>query len=125
IRADFAMLPFRRALYDEPFDVGVHVISYEAREGAPAVSSPDCLHRDGEPYFALHLLRREDAVGGGNIVAHASKRTIAETCLEAPFDTLVIDDSQCYHAVTPLERGRRVVLIIDFCPTAKVLATAA
>jgi hypothetical protein len=122
IRRDFAMLPISDEEACIPWDVGVHVVQMFARPGIPGISSPDCLHKDGEPFTYIHLLERRDVIGGENIVADNSKRIILDCTLTDPMDSLVIRDEAVYHQVKRIEvapgaqEGFRTSLLIDFTP---------
>lgn len=122
IQFDLEHLPFAENDLQYPLDVGVHVIKIVARPGKPGVSSPNCLHKDGEPYTAIHLLSREDITGGESLVADNTKRSLFEVTLQDTLDSLIVRDSDVYHHVNPInvlpdrEEGFRVVLLIDFTP---------
>src|SRR5699024_5330522 len=48
-----------------PIHVGVHFVKLLVRQdGEKAVSSPDCLHQDGEPSTFAHLVKREHEKAG-------------------------------------------------------------
>lgn len=67
---DFLNTTFDEAIQSTPVDVGVHAIRYVARPGLPGVSSPNMLHKDGEPFTFIHLIERR-----GSRAARASWRT--------------------------------------------------
>ena len=85
-------------------------------------SSPNCLHKDGEPYTYVHLLKRDGIVGGESLVADNSKQPLFEVTLHDLLDTLVVRDETVFHHVKPIrvlpdsEEGYRLVLLIDFTP---------
>jgi len=97
--------------------VQIHQISYRATLGTPSVSSPIGLHRDGEPYTAVVLMRTEDLRGGQSVVTSLDERDclLAHTLMQ-PLEVLIINDVLVKHQVTPVELGRRDVLLIDFTP---------
>src|SRR5699024_4715361 len=52
-----------------PIHVGVHFVKLlVTQDGEKAVSSPDCLHQDGEPFTFAHLIKRENVKGGTNAI---------------------------------------------------------
>lgn len=122
IRLDFKLVPFPESVKSAPVDVGLHMISYEPRAGVPAISSPNKLHKDGEPFTFVHLIRREAVEGGESIVADNDERFIAEFTLEGPLDTFVVRDAAVVHCVKEMRvvpgnaRGMRAVLLVDFTP---------
>lgn len=122
IRLDFKLVPFPEAVRAVPVDVGLHMISYEPRSGVPAISSPNKLHKDGEPYTFVHLICRDGVEGGESVVADNDERPIAEFTLTGPLDTFVVRDSAVVHRVKEVRvapgqtRGVRGVLLVDFTP---------
>lgn len=122
IRLDFALLPLTPDENSLPWDVGVHIIQMRARPGYPGISSPDCLHKDGEPFTYIHLLERKDVTGGVNVIADNLKVPIFQVTLTDAMDSLVVKDDTVYHHVQRVEvapgldQGYRTVLLIDFTP---------
>jgi hypothetical protein len=122
IRADFAVLPFDPADLLYPIDCGVHVIRMEARQDVDGTSSPDCLHKDGEPFTYVHLLQREDVFGGESVIADNNKNILFEDTLSDPLDSIVVCDESVYHQVRRVkvsqgkQMGFRTALLIDFTP---------
>ena len=117
----------------QPVIVGVHVIQLIAHRDAPAVSSPDALHRDGEPWTWAFLLDRRGVIGGENTIAmpdaankhpsEVSDRDIIDRfTLRKPFEGWVVDDRKVSHYVSPVSvdskhvTGWRTILLIDFTP---------
>lgn len=95
--------------------IQIHQFSYRARHG-PAVSSPLGLHRDGEPYTAVVFIGKSDLWGGDTIVADEHGQLVLGHSLSEPLETLLLNDAAVVHAVTPVLRGRRDVLLVDFTP---------
>lgn len=122
IKFDFNNSVFSESAMNTPIDVGVHLIRLLAEPGKPGAGVPDCLHKDGEPFTFIHLVDRVDVVGGESIVADNDKRTLFETTLEQPMDTIGVVDEQVYHQVKRVNvkegvsRGYRDVILIDFTP---------
>jgi hypothetical protein len=119
---DFRLVPFAERDRLQPMDVGVHVIELNPRRGAEATATPNCLHKDGEPYTFVHLLKREGVSGGESVVADNDKNLLFIATLSDPFDTLVVRDESVYHHVMPVKlaplstKGSRVALLVDFTP---------
>jgi hypothetical protein len=116
-----------------PVFAGVHVIQLVANPGVLGVSSPDALHRDGEPFTWAFLLERHGVTGGENVIAapelansHPSDappdKILARFTLDKPFEGWVVDDKRVSHYVSPVavedgfEHGVRTILLIDFTP---------
>lgn len=109
---------------------GLHLIRMMALPGEPARITPDCLHRDGQPFTAVHLITRDGAAGGVNYIAppeYSGHRVEAvpshladRFTLHRPLESYMIDDEAICHHVTPVTcdegamRGVRTILLIDF-----------
>ncbi len=119
---DFFNATFNESILSTPVDVGVHAIRYVARPGFPGVSSPNMLHKDGEPFTFIHLIERHGVTGGGSLVTDNDKQPLAKVTLTDCLDTVAVSDEDVYHQVDPVEvapgesEGYRDVLLIDFTP---------
>lgn len=122
IKFDFWNLPISDDLLTQAFDVGIHLISMVAKPGCPGTSSPDHLHKDGEPFTYIHLIGRQNIVGGESVVSDNQKRVLVETILSGFLDTLVVADEAVYHWAKRIhvenghDYGVRDVLLVDFTP---------
>jgi hypothetical protein len=122
ILTDFNLTPFASKDLQQPFDVGLHAIKTVPRVDQPAVASPNCLHKDTEPFTFIHLLQRENIIGGENIITDNVKEPLFIATLTHLMDTLVVRDDAVYHHVMPINlenpraAGFRTVLLIDFTP---------
>lgn len=118
---------------NQPVAVGCHIIELVAKPGARGVSSPDLIHRDGEPFTVAALIERNGIVGGENLITvpdvanrHPSEvpgdAIIERFTLERPWDGWIVDDKRVAHYVSPIEvadgyeTGNRIVILIDFTP---------
>jgi hypothetical protein len=122
-----------------PVHVGVHMMKLMVTEpGSRAISSPNMLHQDGEPFTFVHLIGRKNVIGGVNVIAppmytglhpeelHPQAIT-ARFELVQPLESYGVHDPQVSHyvgAVHQLDLSRpaeRSVLLIDFAVMAVVL----
>ncbi len=128
---DFFNTTFDKEDQSTPVDVGVHAIRNVARPGLPGVSSPNMLHKDGEPFTFIHLIERRGITGGESLVTDNDKRPLVRTTLTDCLDTVIVSDKDVYHQVKPVEvapgesEGYRDVLLIDFTPMRPVTLGAA
>lgn len=95
--------------------VQIHQLSYRAGS-QPAVAPSLGLHRDGEPFTAVVLVSARDLWGGDSIVANDFGQLVLGHALRRPLEILLLNDAAVLHAVTPVLRGRRDVLLIDYTP---------
>ena len=135
IRFDLAQLPLLSERLVNPVDVGVHLVRMVVVSGKPAVSSPPHLHKDGEPFTFIHLIRRHQIRGGQTVVAEGRTpfsqvpgRVIDRFTLDRPLESVAVSDSHVFHGVEPIEvapghgTGFRDVLLIDFTPMKRDMA---
>lgn len=82
--------------------VEMHQFRIEARTDAAGLPTPEGMHRDGVDWVAVTLVGRENVAGGVTSVADAEGRPLGSFTLEAPLDTVLLDDHRVWHGVTPL-----------------------
>ncbi|OXM52856.1 2OG-Fe dioxygenase family protein [Amycolatopsis alba] len=117
-----------------PLHVGVHLIKLAVDDdGGEAISSPNELHQDGEPFVFAHLVYRQNVVGGRNVIAPPKYRgllpadvpdgeALAEFELVKPLESYGVTDAKVSHYVSPIKRGpgpetgERAVILTDFTP---------
>lgn len=134
IRFDFSQTAWSEDDRVWPLYVGVHLIKLHVEDPEHvAVSSPNELHQDGEPYVFAHLVYKHNAVGGGNVIATPEYRgkqpedvpasdKLAEFQLERPLDSYAITDHLVSHYVAPIrkgdapEAGERAIVLADWVP---------
>jgi hypothetical protein len=109
---------------------GVHFVRMNATPGCPSMATPDCLHRDGEPFTIVHLLERQDVDGGVNHIAppqYASCQIrdvpqcdLISFSLDEPLQSYIVDDAAVCHHVTAVtcneaaSLGTRTAILIEF-----------
>ncbi|WP_226383176.1 2OG-Fe dioxygenase family protein [Burkholderia savannae] len=130
IRFDLTLTPLSEL--DEPLLCGLHVLRMRALPGVMSRITPDCLHQDGQPFTAVHLIDRTSAVGGVNYIAppqYAGRQVddvpdeqVRAFSLHVPLESYIIDDAAVSHHVTSISCapgapcGMRTVILIDFTP---------
>ncbi|MFI2613071.1 2OG-Fe dioxygenase family protein [Kitasatospora sp. NPDC018619] len=135
---------FRRTRWDArdsawPLHVGLHLIKQSVdHPGDEAVSSPNALHQDGNAFVFCHLVYRENAEGGNNVISEPQLRgrrpealpegsRLGDFTLTRPLEAYGIVDSMVTHYVAPLRKGageaagERAVLIVGFTPMGRRL----
>ncbi|MGY4691273.1 2OG-Fe dioxygenase family protein [Salibacterium sp. K-3] len=135
IRFDFRETFWMREDALMPFHAGVHFVKLRVeKQGDVAVSSPNTLHQDGEPFTFAHLIRRSNISGAMNAISfprHKGKmpedvpeRDIQESFyLEEPLESYSVYDPLVTHFVGDVEKGtgdgpgERSAVLIDFQPT--------
>lgn len=115
-----------------PIHVGVHFVKLMVdNDEDKAVSSPDCLHQDGEPFTFAHLIERKNVKGGTNAIGipevrgeqpyEVDGKDLHEVFeISKPLETYGVDDSAVSHYVGPVMKGPedgaavRSVILIDY-----------
>ncbi|SFP86302.1 2OG-Fe dioxygenase [Salibacterium halotolerans] len=118
-----------------PFHAGVHFVKLKVENpGDVAVSSPNTLHQDGEPFTFAHLIRRKNISGGLNAVSvprHRGKMPAdipqddikQSFYLDEPLESYSVYDPLVTHYVGDVTKGEtegsgeRCAVLIDYQPT--------
>ncbi|MFB5661834.1 2OG-Fe dioxygenase family protein [Alteribacillus sp. HJP-4] len=118
-----------------PFHAGVHFVKLKAeKSGEKAVSSPNTLHQDGEPFTFAHLISRKNVKGGLNAISIPEHRgrlpedikeggLTASFYLSSPLESYGIYDPLVTHYVGDVEKGEgdgpgeRSAILIDYQPS--------
>ncbi|MFE7467781.1 2OG-Fe dioxygenase family protein [Streptomyces sp. NPDC057499] len=134
---DFAQTWWSERERNLPLHVGVHFIKLSVGDlDGTAVSSPNFLHQDGEPFHFAHLVYKRNATGGTNYVADVAcagsvpgevppESLMATFDLEEPLESYGIHDERVSHHVDPIRRGEdsgpgeRAVVLVDITPMVK------
>jgi hypothetical protein len=119
VALDFELLPQQ----PETYEVGLHAIRVRVDTSLDSRPTPEGRHRDGHDFIAMHLIEKRGCAGGETLVYEQGsdrRDVIDRLTLDAPLDTLVVDDTAVDHEVTRLEPldggGHRDVLLVAFYP---------
>ncbi len=120
------ILEYCRALFGrlapdaKKWHVEVHQFRIEARTGEAGKPTPEGMHRDGVDYVLVLLINRRNIASGTTTVHDLDKRALGSFTLTDPLDAALVDDSRCYHGVTPVQPENpaqpayRDVLVVTF-----------
>ena len=120
------VLEYGRALFGKlapdtaRWHIEAHQFRIEARVGVHGKPTPEGMHRDGVDYVLVLLINRRNIRSGTTTVHDLDKRTLGSFTLTDPLDAALVDDSRCYHGVTPVEPENpaqpayRDVLVVTF-----------
>jgi hypothetical protein len=120
LRCTFRCLPITRDRRTHTWEVRIHQIRIVASTDEPGLPAPEGVHQDGTDFLTLHLVRRNNVVGGMSTIYDLEGRPIESYTLRNPLDSLIIEDSRIMHGVTPVHpadgrtQGIRDMLGIDF-----------
>jgi hypothetical protein len=133
IRMLWLAVPFDHDTKNGAMVVGMHLVKLSPSASAPAVASPDLVHRDGENFTAGILIDRINADGGFNAVTHTRwhdhrfdevpERDVYDRfTLAAALEGYIVQDDRVAHYVSPVAsvdpeiHAERTILLIDFTP---------
>jgi hypothetical protein len=120
------ILEYCRALFgrlapdSKHWHIEVHQFRIEAKTGVAGKPTPEGMHRDGVDYVLVLLINRRNIASGTTTVHDLDKRALGSFTLTDPLDAALVDDSRCYHGVTPVEPENpalpayRDVLVVTF-----------
>ncbi|MDG4785114.1 2OG-Fe dioxygenase family protein [Micromonospora sp. WMMD1102] len=100
--------------------ITVHAIRVIATGDAASAPAPEGRHSDGHDYVIMHLVGRENCLGGlSRLFRKGEDVPLFEHTLLAPMETLVLNDRTMEHEVTPIVPGGsstaiRDMMIVDF-----------
>lgn len=137
---DIVLFDYKQTFWREedlllPVHAGIHFVKLEVEnEGDIAVSSPNHLHQDGEPFTFAHLVHRQNVEGGLNAIGIPDvagevpedvdeSRLLEQMTLTEPLESYGVFDPMVSHYVAPVtkgdeeEKGQRSMILIDFQPT--------
>lgn len=118
----------------QPIHIGVHFVNFAVKQNEVSVASPNCVHRDGEPFTFAHLITYHNVKGGINAIADLSaagkdrnsvmdEDIFEEFILTEPLQSYGVCDRMVSHYVSPIQCGpndnyaERGMLLIDYTPT--------
>lgn len=100
--------------------ITVHAIRILATADATSAPAPEGRHSDGHEYVIMHLIGRENCVGGlSRVFRKGENEPVFEHTLLSPMETVVVDDRAMEHEVTPIgsedaSTAIRDMMIVDF-----------
>ena len=100
--------------------ITVHAIRIIATADATSAPAPEGRHSDGHDYVIMHLIGRENCVGGlSRLFRKGESEPVFEHTLLSPMETLAVNDGTMEHEVTPIgsedaSTAIRDMMIVDF-----------
>lgn len=120
IKFDFCQFSLKSPMMRTAWEVGIHEIRIVAKPGKAGKPTPEGPHRDGYNFIAMHLIRRQNILGGVTTLYNKRKRTLQALTLLDPLDSIYIEDARVMHDVTPVYsennnvRGIRDMLVVTY-----------
>jgi len=120
VRCTFENLPVSANRHSDTWEVRIHQIRIVASTQEPGEPAPEGIHQDGTDFLTLHLVRRQNVVGGRSTIYDLERNPIESYTMRETLDSLILEDPRIMHGVTPvypadgLTKGSRDLLGIDF-----------
>ena len=120
IKFDFFQFSPESTTIQKPWEVGIHEIRIVAKPAAAGKPTPEGPHRDGYKFIAMHLMKRQNILGGVTTIFDKRKQTLQAVTLLDPLDSVYVEDARVIHDVTPIYlekhnvRAIRDVLIVTY-----------
>ena len=120
IKFDFCQFSSKSNMIQKPWEVGIHEIRIVAKPGEAGKPTPEGLHRDGYNFIAMHLIRRQNILGGVTTIYDKRKQPLQALKLLDPLDSVYVEDARVMHDVTPVYsetndvEGIRDVLVVTY-----------
>ena len=120
VRCTFACLPLAGERREHTWEVRIHQIRIVATPDQPGQPAPEGIHQDGTDFLTLHLVRRQNIIGGESTIYDLNSHPIRSYTMQTALDSLILEDPRIMHSVTPVHpadgrtTGIRDLLGIDF-----------
>jgi hypothetical protein len=120
VRSTFACLPVVTDRQDATWEVRIHQIRIVASAQVPGLPAPEGIHQDGTDFLTLHLVRRQNIVGGESTIYDLDRKPIRHYTMRETLDSMILEDPRIMHGVTPVfpadgrTLGIRDLLGVDF-----------
>jgi hypothetical protein len=126
IKSNFSHFPIDNIMTTNHWEIGVHQIRIDATINEPGEPTPEGIHRDGNNFVAMHLIRRQNGSGGLSTIYDNDKIPLQVVILVKPLDSIFVEDGRVMHDVTTFHpqnkklRGIRDMLVITYDYTPKI-----
>lgn len=90
------------ALTPRVWHVELHQFRIEASADAAGRPTPEGAHRDGVDWVLVMLVARENVAEGETTILGPDRTPVGAFTLASPLETALVDDSRCFHGVTPV-----------------------
>jgi hypothetical protein len=126
IKFDFTQLPVESHKKSAPWLLDIHqirIITTEAESGEP---TPEGIHHDENDFVSIHLIQRENVIGGLNTIHYNDTTLLASYTLTENMDSIILCDPKVMHGVTAIHPKNtnkiafRDALLIGFSHTPKL-----
>lgn len=117
---DYESFPTTADQDDDWWLIACHLFRIIGKPTERGEPTPEGVHRDEIDFGAMHLMRRQNVLGGYSRIHFEDKTIKSEVVMREHLDTLYWDDRKILHSVTPItpenisEQAIRDILILGF-----------
>jgi hypothetical protein len=105
VRSTFNCLPVTGDRQAKNWEVRIHQIRITASPKEPGLPAPEGIHQDGTDFLTLHLVRRQNIVGGESTIYDLDRKPIQRFTMRETLDSFILEDPRIMHGVTPVYPG--------------------
>jgi len=102
IKFGFCHFSPNSTLMQKAWEVGIHEIRIVAKPGEASRPTPEGPHHDGYKFIAMHLIRRQNILGGVTTLYDERAQTLQALTLLEPLDSVYVEDARVMHDVSPV-----------------------
>ena len=120
ISFDYKCFPIALDKGNDWWSIAYHLFRIIGKYEESGEPTPEGVHWDEIDFGAMHLIRRQNVLGGYSRIHFEDKKTKAQVLMKEHLDTLLWDDQKILHSVTPIipenknEQAIRDILIFGF-----------
>ena len=122
IRFDFSRFPVAGWKAVRTWTIDVHLFRIIGQPDEAGEPTPEGVHHDGDEFNAVHLVQRQNVVGGISGVYDNDRCLLESLTLQESMDSLILWDPHVMHGVSPIrpkasgQPAIRDVLVIGYNP---------
>ncbi len=126
IRFDFSQFPVAGWEDVRTWTVDIHMFRIIGQPDEVGEPTPEGIHHDGDEFNAVHLVQRQNVVGGVSGVYDNDRCLLQSVTLRESMDSLILWDPHVMHGVSPIrpktsgQPAIRDVLVIGYNPDRSV-----
>ncbi len=102
IKFNFRQFPLDEGMSEQNWHVDVHLIRIVASPDEIGEPTPEGIHHDENDFICMHLVKRQNTLGGINTIYDNDCCLLKSFTLYSPMDSVIIWDPRAMHGVSPM-----------------------
>ncbi len=102
IKFNFRQFPLENDMVKQAWHVDVHLIRIVASANEIGEPTPEGIHHDENDFICMHLVKRQNTLGGINTIYDNDRSPLHSSTLYKPMDSVIIWDPRAMHGVSPI-----------------------